>query len=137
MQGAEVLKRTKTLVAACTGATAIALLGVAVPASATVTSTPAHGDDWGNKDHNREEPLPRGVVLARTGLLVRAEATTRAPVVDGLKWSQIIDIQCKKFGENVLGNSIWYRLDDDWSWNKSGRWVSARWVRNVDFVPFC
>jgi hypothetical protein len=126
-QGAAVLKRTKTLVAACTGATALALLG-AVPASAA-QAAPAHVKTW--------DDAARGVVVGRPGVLVRADASTRAPVVDGVRFAEIVRISCKKYGQDVWGNSIWFRLDDDWSWNRSGRWVAARYVKNVDYVPFC
>ncbi|MBO0514412.1 hypothetical protein J0695_21830 [Streptomyces beijiangensis] len=73
----------------------------------------------------------QGRVTSRTELHVRKDASTASAYVKDLKPGSIIPLYCKKNGQSVGGNSLWYMLGDG-----SG-WVSARYVDNFSIVPYC
>ncbi|WP_329121959.1 hypothetical protein [Streptomyces sp. NBC_01465] len=73
----------------------------------------------------------QGRVTSRTELHVRKSATTASASVKELRPGSVISLYCKKNGQSVGGNPIWYMLGDG-----SG-WVSARYVDNLSIVPYC
>ncbi|MEV5510177.1 SH3 domain-containing protein [Streptomyces orinoci] len=74
---------------------------------------------------------PKGKVVSREPLSVRERPTTSAKYLGALKPGSVIELSCKKHGQNVLGNDIWYLLAA-----KPG-YVSARYVKNLAPVPLC
>ncbi|MBB0243736.1 SH3 domain-containing protein [Streptomyces alkaliphilus] len=118
-------KNVKTTVAVAAGALALGLLG-ASPAlagehRAGAPTVPAHVHDY----------RATGTVIARTGVNVRSEPNTGSRVLDTYPYGATIALRCKTRGENVDGNSLWYKVE-----GRTG-WVTARYVRNNDPVPWC
>ncbi|MFE9411101.1 hypothetical protein ACFYN0_20295 [Streptomyces sp. NPDC006704] len=75
---------------------------------------------------------PKGRVVANGGLWVHQEANTTSKRITLLPNGTVTALQCKKTGQNVDGNKLWYRLG-------AGRagWVAARYVQNLAPVPYC
>ncbi|GAA2132418.1 hypothetical protein [Streptomyces synnematoformans] len=121
------LKRTKTAVALTAGAMGLGLLGAA-PVAAATTPGAAPGavktwDDWSHKQ--------RGVVVAKPGILIRSQPTTASHKMGFIHRAEIVWIDCKVNGQNVWGNSIWYKL------SSHNGYLAARYVKNVDHIPYC
>ncbi len=77
----------------------------------------------------------RGKVISRTGLNVRTGPSTRNRVLDVLPHGAIVRIECKVHGQNVDGNSLWYKLNDR---RFAKGFAAARYIRNVGPAPrFC
>ena len=66
--------------------------------------------------------------LTTVKLTKRVAPTTAAASAGTLAKGAGVDIICKLNGKNVDGNKRWYYLND-------GRWVAARYVKNVGGVP--
>ncbi|MFC7219170.1 SH3 domain-containing protein [Streptomyces polyrhachis] len=98
--------------------------GLLSAAPAAAAAQPGSVKTWG-------DGYPRGVVVAKGGVNIRS-----APSHVGSTWrgnvgrSEVIDLVCKVCGTDVLGNGIWFKLRD-------GDYVTARYVKNVDYVPWC
>ncbi|MFE4367635.1 hypothetical protein ACFRMN_05140 [Streptomyces sp. NPDC056835] len=75
---------------------------------------------------------PKGKVVSRITLSIRAEPTSRSAYLGGLRPGTVIPLFCKVRGENVEGNNLWYLLGDA----RPG-YVAARYVENQSPVPFC
>ncbi|MFG2718946.1 SH3 domain-containing protein [Streptomyces sp. NPDC048416] len=75
---------------------------------------------------------PTGRIVANGGLWVHQEANTTSKRITLLPQGTIAALQCKKAGQNVDGNKLWYRLGA----GKPG-WVAARYVQNLAPVPYC
>ncbi|MGW2815839.1 SH3 domain-containing protein [Streptomyces sp. NPDC001415] len=75
---------------------------------------------------------PKGKVVANGGLWVHQETNTASKRLTLLPQGTITALECKKTGQNVDGNKLWYKLGAD----KPG-WVSARYVQNLNAVPYC
>ncbi len=75
---------------------------------------------------------PQGKVVANGGLWVHQEATTASQRLNLLPQGTVAALRCKKTGQNVDGNKLWYKLGA----GKPG-WVSARYVQNLSPVPYC
>ncbi|MEE1929261.1 SH3 domain-containing protein [Streptomyces sp. TRM 70351] len=140
------LKTVKTSVALTVGALALGVLGAAP--SLADDQDPKAGTATANEtaDHTQEaQPQPgsaaedeqaaawarHGRVVSRAALNVRAEPTTRSRVLGSVRSGAKVALACKVRGQNVLGNDIWYKLDD-----RKG-WLTARYVRNLDTIPWC
>lgn len=121
------LKRTKTAVALTAGAMALGLLGAAPVAATTTAGAGAPAvktwDDW-----NRSQ---RGVVIAKPGILIRSQPTTHSRKMGFIPRGEIVWIDCKVDGQDVFGNGIWYKL------KSHNGFLAARWVKNVDRIPYC
>ncbi|MFC7218080.1 hypothetical protein ACFQLX_07845 [Streptomyces polyrhachis] len=74
---------------------------------------------------------PRAVVTARGGVLVQSSPWHEGPAVNVLARGEQIAVACKTDGRDVSGNGIWFRLAGN------PGFVAARYVRNVDGVPWC
>ncbi|MCT9088813.1 SH3 domain-containing protein [Streptomyces sp. ASQP_92] len=75
---------------------------------------------------------PRSKVVAKGGLWVHQEATTAAQRLNLLPQGTVVALKCKKVGQPVDGNKLWYKLGAD----RPG-WVSARYVQNLAPVAYC
>ncbi|MFD2078202.1 SH3 domain-containing protein [Actinopolymorpha cephalotaxi] len=73
-----------------------------------------------------EDTTYKGRTLA--ALNVRRGPTTAAVIVGGLQENQVVTLLCKQVGQNVDGNSLWYKLG-------FRQWVTARYVANVGPAP--
>ncbi|MFI0980002.1 hypothetical protein ACH4SP_23730 [Streptomyces sp. NPDC021093] len=72
-----------------------------------------------------------GRVTSRTGQIVRSHPTTHSANIGSYRAHAIVRIACKVRGQNVGGNSIWFKL-----WDRSG-WMSAKYVDNFSYVGWC
>ena len=86
--------------------------------SATVPSCQPGGGSGGARAQGR--------VTSRTDLHVRKGASTSSALVKDLKPGSVVPLYCKKNGQKIGGNSLWYMLGDG-----SG-WVSARYADNLE-----
>ncbi|MFI6683942.1 hypothetical protein [Streptomyces sp. NPDC050485] len=75
---------------------------------------------------------PKGKVVAKGGLWVHQEANTTSKRLNLLSQGTVAALQCKKAGQDVDGNKLWYKLGA----GKPG-WVAARYVQNLAPVPYC
>ncbi|MGE7387290.1 SH3 domain-containing protein [Streptomyces sp. NPDC004126] len=98
-------------------------------------------------------PKPKyalGRVVSQGPLKIRSKPTTHSRVLGKVHPHQKLTIVCKKRGEKVDGNSLWYLLErkDDRKQDGDDRmagmkydhkraWVSARWVKDVTPVKWC
>ncbi len=73
-----------------------------------------------------------GQVTAKPSVKLRTEPSTNAKSAGSLKYGAKLNAICKVTGQEVAGNDRWYQLYD-------GRWVTARYVKNINgLVPeFC
>ncbi|WP_323377969.1 SH3 domain-containing protein [Streptomyces smaragdinus] len=117
------LKSRKVLVAASAGAMVLGALAAAPTAAA---SQPGSMKTWW------DDSAAQGVVIARGGVNIRSAPTTNAGWRGIIGRGVVVDIECKTWGPFVLGNDVWFKLS-----GVEDGWVSARWVKNVDFVPSC
>ncbi|OII69067.1 SH3 domain-containing protein [Streptomyces sp. CC77] len=122
---------TKAAIGLATGTIALGLLG-AMTAPA-VQAAPAGGDTTTVAAHPKHDKH-RGKVLVRT-LNVRKKATTHSETVGHVHKGDIVKLKCKVKGQKVKGNHIWYLLDKHH--DKHHGWVSARYVKNLDYIPWC
>lgn len=72
-----------------------------------------------------------GHVVSQVPLNVRYGPGTRHGIVGSLDSGSRVWIACKADGASVHGNYRWYKLAG------RGGWVSARYVNNRGFVPWC
>ncbi|GAA2217765.1 hypothetical protein GCM10010400_74700 [Streptomyces aculeolatus] len=76
----------------------------------------------------------RGKVLGNSVVYKRAKPTTRSDILGWADSGTIVRIQCKVIGQNVLGNNRWYRVPVH---GGGHGYMSARYVLNLDQIPFC
>ncbi|HEY6738100.1 MAG TPA: SH3 domain-containing protein [Actinopolymorphaceae bacterium] len=70
-------------------------------------------------------------VVGKPGVTIRTAPTTRSRAVGHLAYGKVVPIICKVNGQTVGGNPRWYQL-------YSGRWISARYAKNLSTIPkFC
>ncbi|MGP9023108.1 SH3 domain-containing protein [Streptomyces sp. BR1] len=96
----------------------------ATPTAATITAQQTH------KAAPAAEPT--GKVVANGGLWTHQASNTASKRLGLLPEGAVVALQCKKAGENVDGNKLWYKIGA----GKPG-WVAARYVRNLAPVPYC
>lgn len=144
------MKTLKTTAAVSVGALAFGALAAtsasAVPQhapSSPATQVAGPNDDWNEdeyagdergrdkKDRGRGKYDPLGKVVSRIDLNVRTRPDTDGRVVGSLRPGKVVKLDCKVIGEKVDGNKRWYKLED-----RKG-WVAARYVKNLDHVPWC
>ncbi|WP_159047838.1 SH3 domain-containing protein [Streptomyces sp. WM6378] len=75
---------------------------------------------------------PMSKVVANGGVWIHQEANTTSKRLGLLPMGMATAPKCKKIGQSVGGNRIWYKLGA----GKEG-WVSARYVQNLSRVPYC
>lgn len=74
---------------------------------------------------------PYGTVTSPTGLNERQFPSTDSSTEGVLAYHQQVGLQCKVRAQNIDGNTVWYRV------RTSGNWISARYVANTGYVPYC
>ncbi|MFJ1565900.1 SH3 domain-containing protein [Streptomyces erythrochromogenes] len=157
------LKPTRTILALAAGSLVLGLVGVGAavadegPQEIIVGEVPASAQPGEYPYHK----YAFGKVVSKGPLKVRSKPTTDSRAIGYVKPNSKVEIECKKYGEKVDGNRIWYRLHverEDWE-NGSGReereerqerqepnrakayekeqWVSARYVKNLSEVKYC
>ncbi|MCX5174988.1 SH3 domain-containing protein [Streptomyces virginiae] len=147
------LKPTRTTLALATGSLVLGLVGAGA----------AVADDDGPENRPPQEIVVgdgstepgvyperhvTGKVVSKGPLTVRSKPSTRSQSLGHVYPNSKVEIDCKKYGDNVDGNRIWYRLADRNSsleqdaaapkhaYDKE-RWVSARYVKNLSEVKYC
>ena len=102
------------------------------PAAATQRPTSA-APSWAAAAQTPNVPRAtfRGDVTARTGLSIRALPTANSTKLGGYSAGAGISILCEARGQDVDGDTTWYRLA-----NRSG-WVAARYVHATRPVSPC
>lgn len=126
-----VLKNLKTSAVLAAGALTLSVLAAA-PAVATDEPMGQNAPSAPTAPAAAAEaPHSFGKVVAKTGVNIRKHPNTWSKILGGFSHGQVIRIDCKVKGENILGNDRWYKRA-----YKDG-WVSARWVKNLDHVPWC
>lgn len=160
------LMPTRTILALAAGGLVLGLVGAGTavaadhpaPQAPTVTSALDEDDEeFGRDDENSERRRARGVVVSHGPLTVRSKPTTHSHKAGRLHPHQKLVIECKTRGERVGGNNIWYLLADEdrqdatdedrtggtaakpamAGKDRDDRWVSARYVKNLDKVRYC
>ncbi|MGW5850489.1 SH3 domain-containing protein [Streptomyces sp. NPDC055254] len=165
------LKPTRTILALTTGSLVLGLVGagVAVADENPVVDTPSRAAVTGVAAGQAAayDRYVIGKVVSRGPLKVRSEPTTRARIVGQVYPNRKVEIECKKYGQAVDGNRLWYRLHEEdndqengqdndqenGGWDDGGRengsddedraryererWVSARYVQNRSTVKYC
>ncbi|GGT14844.1 SH3 domain-containing protein [Streptomyces purpureus] len=126
------LKPTRTALALTAAGAVLALAG----ASAAVAdeddpkrSEATVGSVQDTAKHHAGHPV--GKVVSKVPLNVRTQPSTYARAVGVVHPHELVTLQCKKRGDWVNGNTLWYRLQA-----KNG-WVSARYVQNLHAVKWC
>ncbi|MFJ8013308.1 hypothetical protein [Streptomyces sp. NPDC096339] len=97
------LKSTRTILALTAGSLVLGLVGAGT----------AVAEDGGF----RAAGHTTGKVVSKGPLKVRSKPSTHSRAVGEVRPHSKVDIKCKKRGESVDGNNIWYRLaerDDKW-----------------------
>lgn len=161
------LKPTRTILALAAGSLVLGLVGAGT-AVADQDPRPQHpgqqnimddedqgSDDLSDHDENKKKHT-RGIVTSKGPLTVRSKPTTHSYKVGRVHPHEKLSIVCKKRGERVDGNNLWYLLDDKdkkdgtdgmngsgmMSMPKAAKdhkalWVSARYVKNFTEVKYC
>ncbi|MGW1073114.1 SH3 domain-containing protein [Streptomyces sp. NPDC002537] len=70
-------------------------------------------------------------MVSRLPLSVREQPKSSAKFLGALKPGTVVELSCKKHGQNVDGNDLWYLLA-----TRPG-YVAARYVENLSPVPLC
>lgn len=127
------LKHPTFRTVALTAATGILAAGTVAGAALTATAAPATAPAASVRTIPGDNDLYQGQVIARTGLNIRARATTNSAVVGGpIRYGTVIRIRCKVVGQNVDGNRLWYKLADA---RYPNGYVAARYVDNIGRAP--
>ncbi|MBB1245047.1 SH3 domain-containing protein [Streptomyces durbertensis] len=111
------------------GALATSLLGVAPAVAAEPLDGKGGAAEAPMMDHARHAAW--GKVVAKSGVNIRAYPSVKARKLGAYPYGAKIKLRCKVKRQLVHGNPYWYKLD-----TRSG-WVSARWVKNLNHVPYC
>ncbi|MFD9633460.1 SH3 domain-containing protein [Streptomyces violascens] len=107
------------------------LLGAGGASAANPTPQPVSGSaQQGPAAAPAAQPMSK--VVANGGVWIRQEASTNSKRIGLLPKGMAAAPECKKIGQSVDGNRLWYKLGA----GKQG-WVSARYVQNLGRVPYC
>ncbi len=120
------LRRVAVVGASAALAGAMALCGASMAVAAVPTAV-AHPAPVAAKAAE-----PTGKVVSRTNLSIREQPTASSKFLGSIRPGTVIALHCKKNGQNVDGNHLWYMLGN----GKPG-YVSARYVKNLAAVPYC
>ncbi|MFD9407512.1 hypothetical protein ACFWBN_10920 [Streptomyces sp. NPDC059989] len=163
------LKPTRTILALAAGSLVLGLVGAGAavaddegPAAATPSQAAAADDGTEESDGYKEKDEESdgykekdeesdgykdkhaiGKVVSKGPLKVRSKPTTHSQAVDHVYPHRKVEIECKKYGESVDGNRIWYRLHKEYGAGKEDKaygkehWVAARYVQNLTHVKYC
>lgn len=154
------LKPTRTTLALAAGSLVLGLVGAGTAVAdeepvrdAAPAAQSAAMDDW-----NRNAI---GKVVSKGPLKVRSKPSTHSQIVGQVRPHSRVEIECKKYGQKIDGNAIWYRLaeredqengnQENGNWQSGERengsessraydrerWVAARYVQNQSTVKYC
>ncbi|MET9319134.1 SH3 domain-containing protein [Streptomyces sp. NPDC003038] len=136
------LKPTRTILALAAGSLALGLFGAAaaVADADPVADAPSRKivDAPSPAELDDDYPNPQfatGKIISRGPLNIREYPNTHSYVFGKAYPNDEVVIECKKHGERVGGNSLWYRLDGEDSIDEG--WVAARYVKNLSPVRYC
>ncbi|MFD4871434.1 hypothetical protein [Streptomyces sp. NPDC058412] len=148
------LKPTRTILALATGSLVLGLVGAGAAVADDGDNRPPReivvGDGQPGTYPDYKHAI--GKVVSKGPLKVRSKPTTHSKSLGHVYPHNKVEIECKKYGEKVDGNGIWYRLHDennnenldngmDAAPNRAAyekeRWVSARYVKNLSEVKYC
>ncbi|CAM5366257.1 hypothetical protein SALBM135S_08504 [Streptomyces alboniger] len=73
----------------------------------------------------------KGKVTAKAGLNVRRAPTSNSAVTGSYSSGQVVDLLCRKLGQPVGGNRVWYQV------TAPKGWVTAHYVKAAGSVPPC
>ncbi|MEV7725296.1 hypothetical protein AB0P15_11250 [Streptomyces sp. NPDC087917] len=115
------LKPTRTVLALAAGSLALGLTGAGFAVADDGPRDHESAPEYVNGDEPEYTepgvyPKPRhalGKVVSRGPLKVRSRPTTHSSVLGTVHPHQKLTLECKKRGQEVSGNNIWYRLDTD------------------------
>ncbi|MGR4878604.1 SH3 domain-containing protein [Streptomyces sp. LARHCF249] len=151
------LKPTRTILALAAGSLVLGLVG----AGAAVADEEPMADTASQQNVAEVRRHAIGKVVSHGPLKVRSKPTTDSRIVGEVYPNRTVEIRCKKYGESVDGNRLWYRLysedhsdqngsDENGGWPGSTtadssdraaaghkRWVAARYVKNLTSVRYC
>lgn len=147
------LKPTRTVLALAAGSLVLGLVGAgaAVADEDPMLEMPGHENVVADDEFpqpNGEYGHALGVVVSHGKLNVRSRPSTHAYKVGVVYPHQKLELDCKKRGDRVDGNNLWYRLDGLNGENgmepklakdeeRHERWVAARYVKNITHVKWC
>lgn len=102
------LKPTRTILALATGSLVLGLVGAG---AAVADEEPMAGA--ASQQMVAEGRYAYGKVVSKGPLKVRSKPSTHSRSVGHVYPNRKVEIECKKYGESVDGNRIWYRLADE------------------------
>lgn len=110
------LKPTRTILALAAGSLVLGLVGAgtSVADGQPVIETASQQTAAAGMRHTI------GRVVSRGPLKVRSQPSTRARIVGQVYPDRTVEIRCKKYGESVDGNRVWYRLYSQNGNNQNG-----------------
>uniref|UniRef100_A0AAU2K277 SH3b domain-containing protein n=1 Tax=Streptomyces sp. NBC_00049 TaxID=2903617 RepID=A0AAU2K277_9ACTN len=112
------LKPTRTILALATGSLVLGLVGTGA----------AVADDGADA---KAAYRVTGKVVSKGPLKVRSKPTTHSKAVGHVYPHSKVDIKCKKYGEKVDGNRIWYRLAEKENGQENSDWQNGGGMPNV------
>ncbi|MFD3327310.1 SH3 domain-containing protein [Streptomyces sp. NPDC058701] len=101
------LKPTRTILALAAGSLVLGLVGAG---AAVADENPMAGAP--SQASAVRDGHAVGRVVSKGPLKVRSKPSTRSRIVGQVYPNHRVEIECKKYGESVDGNRLWYRLDD-------------------------
>ncbi|MFD4046290.1 SH3 domain-containing protein [Streptomyces sp. NPDC058611] len=101
------LKPTRTILALAAGSLVLGLVGTG---AAVADENPMAGAP--SQASAVRDGHAVGRVVSKGPLKVRSKPSTRSRIVGQVYPNRKVEIECKKYGESVDGNRLWYRLDD-------------------------
>jgi hypothetical protein len=101
---------------------------VAALGGSLIAGAPAQADNY--RPYASPEQ-PYGTVVNDSGVLERQYPSTDSREVGSLRSGARVGLSCKVRAQYIDGNTVWYLLRD------RPHWVSARYVLNTGFVPYC
>ncbi len=102
------LKPTRTTLALAAGSLVLGLVG----AGASVADEQPVAEVSSQQSVAAGLRHSLGKVVSKGALKVRSKPTTRSQAVGHVYPNRTVEIRCKKYGESVDGNRLWYRLYD-------------------------
>ncbi|UUU38553.1 SH3 domain-containing protein [Streptomyces sp. NBC_00162] len=102
------LKPTRTILALAAGSLVLGLVGAG---AAVADEEPMAGA--ASQQMVAQARYAYGKVVSKGKLKVRSKPSTHSRAVGYVYPDRKVEIKCKKYGESVDGNAIWYRLADE------------------------
>ncbi|MCZ4088317.1 SH3 domain-containing protein [Streptomyces antarcticus] len=100
------LKPTRTILALAAGSLVLGLVGTGAAIADENPMAGAPSQAAAVRDGHAV-----GRVVSKGPLKVRSKPSTRSRIVGQVYPNRKVEIECKKYGESVDGNRLWYRLD--------------------------